>query len=385
MSENRWRRERDARKRAEALLEQKSRELFEAGEELRRLNVSLEERVNQRTRELRKLNEELKRSEEEATKLSLVAARTTNGVVLTDVLGRDEWINEGFTRMTGYELDEIKGRTPGSLLQGAETDPKIVAMMSESIVAGSGFKTEVINYSREGRKYWVDIEAQPIHEKDGSLRGFMAIESDITERKRREFEDKKLVRMRDISGEVITSFLEEDDLNRPVNLILSKVGRFLNVSRSYLIRYREGLSWLFDSHEWVDEGVEPRLAELLRVDPKAFGAWGEQVAAGRSLLLDDVEQDSAPAEGLQVLRDGGVRSVLVLPIMVFDRFEGLMAFDETRRTRSWDDTAIGLLQTMVQSISRALERRVARRDLEIAAAKLTEALEKVISNNASLN
>ena len=69
---------------------------------------------------------ELSNREAEAKKLSLVAARTTNAVVLTDPQGRIEWINEGFVRLTGFELEEVQGKTPGSFLQGPETDPAVV-------------------------------------------------------------------------------------------------------------------------------------------------------------------------------------------------------------------------------------------------------------------
>ena len=60
MSEGRWERERKARKRAEQLLEEKSRDLFEAGEQLRKMNASLEDRVSLRTQQLVQVNLELR-------------------------------------------------------------------------------------------------------------------------------------------------------------------------------------------------------------------------------------------------------------------------------------------------------------------------------------
>ena len=82
---------------------------------------------------LREVNERLRLQEAEARRLSLVAARTDNAVILTDAEGRAEWVNEGFTRLTGYTLDEVRGRKPGSLLQGAETDPAMVEYMRQRI------------------------------------------------------------------------------------------------------------------------------------------------------------------------------------------------------------------------------------------------------------
>ncbi|HVY68480.1 MAG TPA: response regulator, partial [Verrucomicrobiae bacterium] len=53
---------------------------------------------------------------------------------------------------------------------------------------GEGFKVEVLNYTKSGKRYWVAIEAQPLYDQQGKLAQFMAIESDITDNKAAEFE-----------------------------------------------------------------------------------------------------------------------------------------------------------------------------------------------------
>ncbi len=128
----------------------------------------------------------LKASEAESHKLALVADRTSNGVVITDAEGRVEWVNEGFTRITGYHLDDMRGRRPGQVLQGPRTDPATVAHMHSQITRGLGFEVEIINYDRNGREYWVQIEVQPIRDETGRIVNFMAIQSEITSRKRAE-------------------------------------------------------------------------------------------------------------------------------------------------------------------------------------------------------
>ncbi len=136
----------------------------------------------ERETSLKELEAQLIAREAEAHKLSMVAARTDNAVVLTDPQGRIEWINEGFTRLSGYSFEEVRGRTPGSILQGPNTDRFTADMIRERIRRGEGFKTEILNYHRCGRKYWVQIETQPVRDTDGRLINFMAIESDITHR-----------------------------------------------------------------------------------------------------------------------------------------------------------------------------------------------------------
>ena len=122
------------------------------------------------------------RSQEELRKLALVVSRTDNGVVLTDREGHVEWVNDGFTRLTGYALEEVVGKKPGDLLLGPDSDPQTIEQMRQQLRKGEGFQVEIVNYTKSGRRYWVNIEVQPILDEQGQLVRFMGIESDITER-----------------------------------------------------------------------------------------------------------------------------------------------------------------------------------------------------------
>lgn len=123
---------------------------------------------------------------EQSKVLSLVASRTANAVILSDALGKIEWVNDGFFKMTGYTLEEVRGKKPGSFLQGPETRQETVNLMREHLSQGRGFSTEIINYNKAGQKYWVEVEALPLKNDQGQITHFMAIESDITVRKRTE-------------------------------------------------------------------------------------------------------------------------------------------------------------------------------------------------------
>ena len=124
-----------------------------------------------------------RRSERELRKLALVAGRTNNAVIITDATGRIEWVNDGFTRITGYTSEEAVGKRPGSFLQGPETNQKTIEYMRQQLSEGKPLKVELLNYGKSGRKYWLEIEVQPIHDVQGNLTNFIAVETDITRRK----------------------------------------------------------------------------------------------------------------------------------------------------------------------------------------------------------
>ncbi len=121
----------------------------------------------------------------EARRLATVAERTSNLVVITDAEGRIEWVNAHFVRVTGYTLEEARGRRPASFLHGAETDQATVRRMRAAIRAGAGFREELVNYSKAGEKYWIELDVQPVR-TGGAVTNFVAIETEVTERKRSE-------------------------------------------------------------------------------------------------------------------------------------------------------------------------------------------------------
>jgi PAS domain S-box-containing protein len=127
---------------------------------------------------------EFKQLESEAKMLAMVAQNTLNGVVITDREGRVEWINRAFSEMTGYSIDEIGGKKPGRLLQGADTDPQTVERVSKALAQGKGVTVEILNYSKAGLPYWVDMDIQPLSDSSGNVIKFIAIENDITERRK---------------------------------------------------------------------------------------------------------------------------------------------------------------------------------------------------------
>ena len=116
-------------------------------------------------------------------RLARVVQHTSNSVAITDAQMRINWVNEGFTRITGYTLEEAAGRTPGELLACAKADPATIKTLLDSVAAGVACRVEVLNRAKDGREYWIDTEVQPTRDEDGVLIGFMEIGTDITERR----------------------------------------------------------------------------------------------------------------------------------------------------------------------------------------------------------
>lgn len=180
----------------------------------------LVERLKSQRSELQQANAQLKTREAEATKLAYVAARTHNAVVITDREGRIEWVNQSFTRLTGYTASEAMGQVPGRLLQGPDSEAATVEYMRGKMRKSEGFKAELVNYAKDGRRYWVSLEVQPVLSETGEVTNFIAIEQDVTERVEEE-------RRRDLQQAVSAIITENDSLEQGVFQLLKCLGASL--------------------------------------------------------------------------------------------------------------------------------------------------------------
>jgi PAS domain S-box-containing protein len=107
---------------------------------------------------------------------------TTVSIVISDVRLPDNpivWVNEGFTRTTGYLASEAIGRNP-RFLQGPETDPAEIAEMRQSISEARPSMVTLINYRADGSTFWNSVSTAPVFDDDGQVIGFIGMQVDVT-------------------------------------------------------------------------------------------------------------------------------------------------------------------------------------------------------------
>ncbi len=127
-----------------------------------------------------------KEQEEKMRVLSQIAEDNINAVVIADKDSRITWVNKSFTKITGYTLEEVKGKVPGHVLQGVGTDKEAVNQLRKRIRDGKPFTAELLNYNKLGHTYWVRIVGQPILNTKNEVTGFFSMQEDITREMERE-------------------------------------------------------------------------------------------------------------------------------------------------------------------------------------------------------
>lgn len=108
----------------------------------------------------------------------------TLAIIITDVKGRIQWANSGFTRLTGYQSEEFIGKHCGEIIGTGKNDNAFFAEMWSSILHGKVWSGEIINKRKDGTFYPEEQTITPVLDYNGEIQNFIAIKIDITDRKR---------------------------------------------------------------------------------------------------------------------------------------------------------------------------------------------------------
>ncbi|MBK0391829.1 GGDEF and EAL domain-containing protein [Ramlibacter algicola] len=92
------------------------------------------------------------------------------------------FVNEAFERRTGYDREEVIGRSP-RLLQGPNTQRRALDQIRAAMEEWRPARVDLINYRKNGEPYWVDLDVSPVWDRERKLTHWVAVGRDVTERK----------------------------------------------------------------------------------------------------------------------------------------------------------------------------------------------------------
>lgn len=157
-----------------------------------------------------------KQEEQRLKLLESVVTHSNDAVIVTEAeptpgIGlKIVYVNDAFTRMTGYTAAEVIGRSP-SLLQGPRTDKDELARLTQAIKDWSTFETTLLNYKKNGEEFWVNFTISPVADNTGWFTHWIAIERDVTHQTRREQENTLTLKISHIFNHAaeLSGMLEE--------------------------------------------------------------------------------------------------------------------------------------------------------------------------------
>lgn len=99
-------------------------------------------------------------------------------VILTDAERRILWVNQDFESITGYQLQEVVGKSPGVILQGPASESDAIQRIRKGLASGSSFKETITNYRKNGDPYICKLVIHPVYNSLKELVNFLAFEVD---------------------------------------------------------------------------------------------------------------------------------------------------------------------------------------------------------------
>ena len=138
------------------------------------------------------MRREQKRTEDQLRQLSSAVEHSPASIVITDINGSIEYVNPKFTELTGYSLDDVRGKTPPHVFGSNETQPKILAEHNQAMISGKEWRGEMLNRKKNGESYWESVSISPIVDAKGVVTHFVAVSEDITARKEAEEKIQRL-------------------------------------------------------------------------------------------------------------------------------------------------------------------------------------------------
>ena len=166
--------------------------------------------------------------------LPFVASLTTHPMMISDIDGGTVWVNEAFTRVSGWPLHEIVGLKPREFLHGPKTDPTVVRLICENVADRKGFQCEILNYKRDGTIFWISLDAQPITDQSGKLIGYLSVQSDISDRKRFEAALLRQHGLLETVSVCLSKYISTDDPRIAVEDLLARLLAFTSSEYGFI-------------------------------------------------------------------------------------------------------------------------------------------------------
>jgi diguanylate cyclase (GGDEF)-like protein/PAS domain S-box-containing protein len=222
-------------------------------------------------------------------------AAAVNGVVISDARRPGfpvKWVNPGFTRITGFTLEDIGGK-PCSLLQDETTDPAAVAVLSRALARGGEARATLRNRRKDGSTFWNEVVLSPVVDEAGELVEYIGVQSDVTERRRAQEQAEYLAFHDELTGLANRALLRK---------VLDRA-----VRRSRAHGLRSALVFLdLDRFKEVNDGhghaagdeVLRVVAERLRAAVRPGDLLARQGGDEFLLLMADLDPDTAVGTAL---------------------------------------------------------------------------------------
>lgn len=194
---------------------------------------------------------------------------TTEGIFIIDTQKQDFpviYANSSFQKMTGYAKREILGQSY-FLFYGVDADPRVVNEIKHTIRKGKSFQGEMLNFKKNGEKYWNSLRIAPVRDSSGAVTHSVGIQTDVTLMREKELEiDEQREELLHVTrvgklAEFVSSLAHE--ISQPLTAILSYAQAAQRMLAGREPKIQEILQYIINDDRRASEVIQ-RLRSLLK-------------------------------------------------------------------------------------------------------------------------
>ena len=299
---------------------------------------------------IRDVTNEVKRREERRL-LSLAVNETDSAIIVVGPDGRTIYINDGFTRMLGYELADMYGKIPSRVVCGRYTDDKTLEYIGERLAARESFRVEILIYDRSGKPLWIQAVVNVVNDEYGTCKNMVGVWTDITNTKMHEVLQQK----------VLNAMAREAPVLNVMLLICLEVERIApEIVASICNIDQDGRLWTLAAPSLA--AAYAKAIDGLDAGP-GMQACGVGTFGGKLMVFADAPEDSCWAKLKEPARASGLAQCWSHAIRSSDgRVLGKLAF-YYRETREPDTLHRRLIDVSLNLCALALEREASKENI----------------------
>ncbi len=261
------------------------------------------------------------------------------------------YVNQAFTRMMGYQPEEIVGKTP-RILQGPNTNLETLHRVRSALKDWQPVLVEIINYHKNGSEIWIELSIFPVADQTGRYYYWVAIQRDITHRKQAEAAIAQQSWRSQILADLTLKIRRSLQLDEILSTTVLEVRSLLKVDRVLVLhRIGQGRCRVLSS------SVEFKVPSLLGQELEEVDVFPEPIQLYERSMVHGIERLDHPdwrSRGARYLQQMGVRSMLVIPVLQRESVWGWLIAHHCSGHHSWSNSETELLQQLMSPLEVAI-------------------------------
>lgn len=301
-----------------------------------------------------------KKEEQQLKLFASVATNTNDSVLITEAEPFDEpgpriiYVNDAFTKMTGYTSEELIGKTP-RIFQGPKSDKIELARLRKALQNWESYETTIINYKKNGEEFWINFSISPVANEKGWFTHWIALERDVTTRKNEELQNELI-------ADINTVFIEPLKLHETLDRTLRYIAKFGDFcfAEAWLTSTDQNILNKISSNA-TTENMILFLEETKSIDTFIYGeSFPGNVFKNKEIII----WEDLANQKLFVRRDAalkyGLKTLIGLPLLYNNEVIGVLAFGldhEVINTAKY--------KTLLKKVGDYLSPEIKRKQLEL--------------------